>query len=74
VRNGSDHIDGDQGEFGFPRFLRIESPPHLDAVRVVDQRLGDAVGQRGVLASRVESGGGLATTLVSVVTLRGSLS
>lgn len=46
---------------------------HLKTVRIVDQPTGDIVRPRGkILESRVESEGGLATTLVSVVTLRGS--
>ena len=34
--------------FGFPRFLRIESPAHLNAVGVVDQPVEDAIGQSGI--------------------------
>jgi hypothetical protein len=39
-------------------------------MRVVDQSVEDAIGQRKNLESRASDGGGLATTLVSETTLR----
>jgi hypothetical protein len=57
-----------------PTFLANGIVAYSNAMSVVNQPIEDTVGQRRILASRGESGGGLATTLVSVITLRGSAS
>jgi hypothetical protein len=40
--------EGGHFAFGFPRFLRMESPPHLNAMGVVHEPVEDAVGQCGI--------------------------
>jgi hypothetical protein len=38
----------DHFAFDLPGFLRIESPPHLDAMGVVHEPVEDTVGQGGI--------------------------